>query len=136
MIKNILGVDFKYEDDKLYRLSKWTAKWNCCNDLAPRPSKYISVLVNKKKYYLHRLIYKYHNEDFDIIDSSKNNQIDHIDIEASNNRIENLRVVNHTQNQTNKKKEKILLQNIKVCRGIIKIKNGCQVLQLIVKQKI
>ena len=104
MIKNILETDFKYENDKLYRLSKWTSKWNCCNDLKPKSSKYIQVLINKKKYYLHRLIYKYHNEDFDITDNSKNNQIDHININPSDNRIENLRVVNHTENQRNRKK--------------------------------
>jgi hypothetical protein len=32
MIKNILGADFKYEDDKMYRLHKQSKKWNCCND--------------------------------------------------------------------------------------------------------
>ena len=103
MIKNILGIDFKYEDDKLYRLSKKTNKWNCCN----KPNgKYIQIGINKKFYLLHRIIYKYHNEDFDLTDSSNNNQIDHININPSDNRIENLRVATHSQNNRNRNKFK------------------------------
>ena len=106
MIKNILGTDFKYEDDKLYRLNKQTNKWSCCNNHKPFSKGYIQININKKRYLLHRLIYKYHNEDFDITDSSKNNQIDHIDINKSNNKIENLRVATCSQNQRNKNKFK------------------------------
>jgi len=103
MIKNILGSDFKYEDDKMYRLNKRNNKWSCCNDLKPN-DKYIKIYINKKMYYLHRIIYKYHNEEWDITDTSTNNQIDHININSLDNRIENLRVVNHSQNIRNQKK--------------------------------
>tara|TARA_R110002126_G_scaffold209929_1_gene356508 strand:+ start:1031 stop:1501 length:471 start_codon:yes stop_codon:yes gene_type:complete len=103
MIKNILGIDFKYEDDRMYR--KLKTKWNCCNDLIPRPKGYIQIKINKKQYLLHRLIYKYHNEDWDITDISKKNEIDHININPLDNRIENLRVVNHRQNMRNQKKK-------------------------------
>ena len=105
MIKNILGAAFKYEDDKLYRLHKQTNKWCCCNNLHPTNKGYINIGINKKKYLLHRLVYKYHNEDFDITDRSSKNQIDHIDINPLNNKIENLRVVNNSQNCRNKKKK-------------------------------
>ena len=94
MIKNILGTDFKYEEDKMYRLHKQSKKWICCNDNKPSPI-YINAKVNKKFYYLHRLIFKYHNDDWDITDISKNNRIDHIDINKLNNTIENLRVVDN-----------------------------------------
>ena len=104
MIKNILGVDFKYEEDKMYR--KLKTKWNCCNNIKPINAGYIQIGINKKLYYLHRLIYKYHNEEWDITDISKNNQIDHININKSNNKIENLRVANNSQNQRNKNKFK------------------------------
>jgi len=103
MIKNILGCDFKYEDDKMYR--KLKTKWHCCNDSKPNSNGYIRITIDKKnkKYLLHRLIYKYHNEDFDLT-YSYNNEIDHIDINESNNKIENLRLVNHSKNQRNQKK--------------------------------
>jgi len=105
MIKNILGSDFKYEDDKMYRLHKKTNKWSCCNDLKPNKDGYIQININKKLYVLHRLIYKYFNEDWDIT-YSKNNQIDHFDIDHTNNKIENLRVATCSQNQRNKHKLK------------------------------
>jgi hypothetical protein len=106
MIKNILGSDFKYEDDKMYRLHKQSKKWNCCSNNKTNKNGYINIGINKKLYYLHRLIYKYHNEDFDLTDISHNNQIDHININPLDNRIENLRAVNHSINQRNKNKSK------------------------------
>lgn len=105
MIKNILGCDFKYEDNKLYRLNKYTYEWTCCNDNKPNKG-YITIRINKKHYLLHRLVYKYHNDDFDITDTSYNNLIDHININPLDNKIENLRVVNHSQNCRNQNKKK------------------------------
>ena len=104
MIKNILDVDFKYEDNKLYRYSPYFIKWICCSDVKANNGGYIRILINKKTYSLHRLVYKYFNPDWDITDTSSNNQIDHININPLDNRIENLRVVNHSQNMRNKKK--------------------------------
>jgi hypothetical protein len=60
----------------------------------------------QKNYYYHRVVYKFHNRDWDITDSSTDNQIDHIDECRSNNNIENLRVVNSSENQQNKSKTK------------------------------
>ena len=108
MVKNILilGVDFKYEDNNLYRYSTYYKKWCCCNDVKPNNKGYINIGINKKLYKLHRLVYKYHNEEWDITDTSKNNQIDHININPLDNRIENLRVTTHSKNQRNKNKKK------------------------------
>tara|TARA_R110000803_G_scaffold4467_1_gene15036 strand:- start:32 stop:511 length:480 start_codon:yes stop_codon:yes gene_type:complete len=105
MIKNILGTDFKYEEDKMYRYNKKHKKWICCNDNKSN-TRYIQIKINKRMYYLHRIIYKYFNEEWDITDISTNNQIDHININPFDNRIENLRVVNQSQNQRNKNKLK------------------------------
>ena len=104
MIKNILGSEFKYEDDKMYR--KLKTKWNCCNDRKVNTNGYINIYINKKLYLLHRVIYKYFNEEWDITDTSNNNLIDHIDINPINNRIENLRVATHSQNIRNQNKKK------------------------------
>ena len=104
MIKSILGCDLKYEDDKMYRLHKQSKIWQCCNDIKANKG-YIRIKINNKLYLLHRIIYKYFNEDWDIT-YSHSNQIDHIDINPSNNRIENLRRINNSQNLKNRNKFK------------------------------
>ena len=65
--------------------------------------KYISPHPSHPKVKLHRLNYYAHNQDWDIYDKSKNNSIDHIDRNPSNNHISNLRVVSHQQNNYNVK---------------------------------
>lgn len=54
----------------------------------------------------HRLVYKLHNTDWDILDSSRDNHIDHINGIRDDNRIENLRVVTHQQNNWNQVRAK------------------------------
>jgi len=63
---------------------------------------YISLRHNNLKHYkVSRLIYKFNNPEWDIHDSSYDNLIDHIDNCRTNNNIENLRVVNNSQNKQN-----------------------------------
>ena len=106
MIKNILETDFKYENDKMYRFNKTSKKWTYCNDNKPNIHGYIQICINKKMYLLHRIIYKYFNEDWDITDISKDNIIDHFNNDTLDNRIENLRVLSNSQNNRNAKKRK------------------------------
>jgi len=66
-------------------------------------------LTNNKKqkfYKYHRVVYKFHNRNWDITDVSSDNQIDHIDNCKTNNNIENLRVVNSSENGQNINKTK------------------------------
>jgi len=62
---------------------------------------YRAVTINKKLYQYHRVVYKLHNPEWNIEESSTNNSIDHIDRNKLNNNIENLRLVTHQQNQWN-----------------------------------
>ena len=55
-----------------------------------------------KNYMVHRIIYKFNNPEWDIHDSSSDNQIDHFDNDKSNNNIENLRVVTNGENAQNR----------------------------------
>ena len=59
------------------------------------------IIINKKGYILSRIVYKAHNKDWDIDNSSKINFIDHINRDSTDNRIENLRVLTNQQNQFN-----------------------------------
>jgi len=96
----------KYEDGELYW---WKTKH--ADKTLKRPvwfklkqsnkDGYKVTMLNYKQYKVHRLIYKLHNPDWDIEDNSKNNEVDHIDINRSNNNIENLRILKHQQNQWN-----------------------------------
>ncbi len=57
--------------------------------------------IGNKTYLLSRLLYKVHNNDWDITDTSSNNLIDHINNNSLDNRIENLRILTAQENQFN-----------------------------------
>lgn len=57
---------------------------------------YIHIRLNKKTYQAHRLIFLMHH-------GYLPEMLDHIDCNRSNNKIENLRPANNTQNQQNQK---------------------------------
>jgi len=50
----------------------------------------------------HRVVWFAHHQDWDIFDTSSENEIDHINRNRADNRIENLQPVTHQQNQFNK----------------------------------
>jgi len=100
------GTKIKYEDGELWR-------WYCHNgglDLKnpywrlikqSNSNGYKTVNIGGKNYRVHRVIYYLHNPEWDIDDSRRDNSIDHIDGNRHNNSIENLRVVNQSQNGWN-----------------------------------
>jgi len=62
-----------------------------------------NILIDGRQTFVfkHRLVYYIHNPDWDIWDSSPDNQIDHYNRKKDDNRIENLHVVTSQQNQWN-----------------------------------
>ena len=75
-------------------------KWNRLT-IGTRTGGYKVIQINRKHKRLHRFIYYAHNQGWNIYDSSKNNFIDHIDGDKTNNDIRNLRVVTCQQNSFN-----------------------------------
>ena len=57
---------------------------------------YLRVIVDRKEYRIHRLIWLYHKETLP-------KELDHIDQNKTNNKIENLRAATRTENNRNKK---------------------------------
>lgn len=88
----------------LWKQNRKTPYWGMLLN-KPRDDGYIRVtLCNgkaSKKYYYHRIVYKLCNPEWDINDTSSENQIDHFDNNKSNNKIENLRVVTNSGNAQN-----------------------------------
>lgn len=63
---------------------------------SPHNAGYLQIMIDRKKYLVHRLIWVYHYGEWP-------NQIDHANGERSDNRIENLRNCNHGENNANRK---------------------------------
>jgi len=96
----LFNTRLKYEDGVLWRMLK-RGGWR---EVKQTPTKegYSKVELNKKKYQYHRVVYKVCNPDWDITDSSRENEIDHIwGARPLDNRIENLRVLSHNKNMKN-----------------------------------
>ena len=62
---------------------------------------YSLITIASKHYLLHRVCYYAHNPEWDIYDTSHNNEIDHIDRDKTNNHISNLRQATAAQNHEN-----------------------------------
>lgn len=83
---------------------------------------YYAASFGGKKLYIHRLIWIIHNGEI-----PKDIKIDHIDEDRANNKIENLRLVTHTQN----------LQNSSKAKGYsVDKRNGRFVSRIIVNKKV
>lgn len=87
---------FNYHDGELYwKISKQGIKIGNKAGTLLKDGR-IKIGINGKTYLNHRLIFLYHN-------GFLPKEIDHIDNNSSNNKIENLRSVTRSQNQWNRK---------------------------------
>ena len=120
-------------------------KWKLLNLIKKNIYGYIPItLRNKKKqikmFRLHRIVYlAFHQDGFDIYNSSNDNSIDHINGNKVDNRISNLRNVTHQHNQfntkakgysfnkqTNKYKAQIMIDGKRKHLGYFKTKIGAK----------
>jgi hypothetical protein len=97
LTQNLIKELFFYEDGKLF--SKTTRGGRRIGEEAGTlgADGYIKMMIKRKMYKAHRLIYIYHKGE--IADKL---QIDHIDRNRSNNNIENLRLVTNQENHFNR----------------------------------
>jgi len=103
---------------QLMRFSR--GKWKLTN-LKPDKHGYKRLstcrLINIKSKPVHRLIYKGFNPNWDIYNNSRDNSIDHINEDKSNNALGNLRLSSHSENLCNKgahKNNRTKMKNIHV----------------------
>ena len=99
----------KYEDNKIWKFGKYKrSKQNTWHILVgsihidQNNYKSHKTKINGKEYTTSRLIYKLHNPEWNINDSSQDNSIDHINRNSLDNRIENLRVATMLEQALNK----------------------------------
>ena len=115
--KTILKTDFMFDEDRgeLFRFHKYKKDWTQfdINHISTKTNRYKQIEIDKKMFYLHRIIYYICNEDFDIFD--KNIIIDHADKNKANNKLSNLSIKTQSQNCQNTNRKGIRL-HVRHCK--------------------
>jgi hypothetical protein len=91
--------------DKETGIFTWKVNHTCKSKIGKlagsiKQNKYVEVQINKKRYYAHRLAWLYEYGQF------PKQQLDHINNNPNDNRIENLREASYSQNGMNKSLQK------------------------------
>ena len=85
-----------YPSGLILRFHKYQKKWQICKGYKEK-NGYLRMEIDSKPYYKHRVL----SHAFGILDLHSELQIDHIDLNKSNNNISNFRPVTNQQNQFN-----------------------------------
>jgi len=106
----INGTKIKYEDNMVWKFGKKgnskEETWHVLKggiDILKSGYQQHKTGINGKIYVTARILYKLMHPEWNIEDSSKNNTIDHIDINSLNNSLNNLRVANASEQSLNRK---------------------------------
>jgi hypothetical protein len=102
---------FDYQDDGNLIWKKTSSSSALRGNIAgvlDRHAGYYRVGIDRKKYLLHRLIFLYHKGYL-----TQGMEIDHINMEKTNNRIDNLREVTRAQNSYNTRKSATNVTGVK-----------------------
>ena len=92
--KEMLNELFEYKDGELYRIKSLRTDLLGTKAGSPHYKGYTAVHINGRSYLLHRLIFLMHQGFLPA-------QVDHIDLDKTNNRIENLRASDASGNRCN-----------------------------------
>ena len=98
---DVLHELFEYKEGKLYRKVTTGGQLKGAEAGSLHHEGYLDVKINGKQYRVHRIIYMMFYGHI-----PRNMQIDHINRNRMDNRIENLRVVTHCENQWNVSEKK------------------------------
>lgn len=96
MNRSVLITLFDYSEGKLYWKISPSYNVKVGSEAGTTQNGYVSIVIDRKKYYAHRLIFLYHY-------GYLPKYIDHIDGNKSNNNLENLRASTVRQNRANVK---------------------------------
>ena len=100
LTQNLLHELFDYKDNQLYWKLKPSNRVDISKPAGTMNTKgYVTISINGKKYYAHRLVFLMHH-------GYLPQEIDHINGNKSNNAVENLRPVTRSQNMYNTGKKK------------------------------
>ena len=98
-ILKILDSHLQMIGDKIYRFHKTKYTWERLDTLKPSSCGYIRIgftskTGKRKTILMNRIIYKFHNPNWNIFDNSRKNVLTYIDGNILNNKIENIKLKN------------------------------------------